>query len=150
MTLDEAIARSTLQQAVELGIVFYDAAHYWFYVPNASGGYALAQAVLRAWQRDGTIAVTGDGVAWRGMREGSEQKRRGEVVTIEVIQNVFDKSGLVYVDDHDTALKPVVEQLSDGFFVGFYADPNAEWVDSEKLGNTPEEALARAKELVAD
>lgn len=106
-------------------------------------------AALRAWQRDGTIAVTGDGRRGRVAR-GAVSEWEDEMVTIEEIQNVFDKSGLVYVEDRDTALKPVVEQLSDGIFVGFYADPNAEWVDSEKLGNTPEEALVRAKELVAD
>lgn len=71
------------------------------------------------------------------------------MVTIEAIQKVFDESGYVYVDPQDNLLIARVEQLSDGIFVGFYADLNAEWVDAEKLGNAPEEALLRAKEITA-
>lgn len=82
--------------------------------------------------------------------EGSEvTRKRGTMIAIETIQAVFDNSEIAFVDMRDFPLASIVEQLSDGIWVGFYADPKGEWVDAEKLGDTPEEALARAKVLIA-
>lgn len=69
-----------------------------------------------------------------------------EKVSVADIQKLFDTCGIEWVDQDGARLHPVVEQLSDGVFVGYYRDPNAEWMDADRLGDTLDEAFDKACE----